>query len=156
MDSLRQKGIEYRNMAIKQKQTRKLNDAENMLLETLQGLDSSYEDLIIIVEGKKDVSVLRNLDVKAPIIKTQTKFPRYRVAEQIAAKAGKTGQVLILTDFDLEGREICKYIEKELEPTGVKILKNVRRKIRRLMRNWRCIEDVASLLKRRDSSESSL
>ena len=156
MDSLRQKGIEYQKMAIKQKKTRKLNDTENVLLETLQGLDSNYENLIIVVEGKKDVSVLRNLDVKAPIIKTQTKLPRYRMAEQIAAKAGKGGQVLILTDFDPEGREICKYIERELELTGVKILKNVRRDVRRLMGTWRCIEDIASLLKRRDSSELSL
>jgi 5S rRNA maturation endonuclease (ribonuclease M5) len=106
------------------------------------------------VEGKRDVTVLRNLGLKAPIIKTQSKLSRYQVIEQIVAKAGEKGRVLILTDFDQEGKEICRYIERELEPTGVKTLKGVRLRVRKLMGNWRCIEELVSLFKRRDSPES--
>jgi len=69
--------------------------------------------------------------------------------------AGKTGKVLILTDYDKEGREICSFIQKELELKGVKVLKRERRIIRRSMGPWRCIEEIASLFKRSDSPEAS-
>ena len=89
------------------------------------------------------------------MIKTQSRLSRIDMAEKIAAKAGKKGQVLILTDFDKEGKEICKFIEKELELRGIKILKRVRRIIRRSMGPWRCIEEIVSLFKRSDSPEAS-
>jgi 5S rRNA maturation endonuclease (ribonuclease M5) len=153
-DSLQGKAERYRIFAIEQRRSMKLRDNEHALIDIIQNLDSKYENLVIIVEGKRDVTVLRNLGLKAPIIKTQSKLSRYQVIEQIVAKAGEKGRVLILTDFDQEGKEICRYIERELEPTGVKTLKGVRLRVRKLMGNWRCIEELVSLFKRRDSPES--
>ena len=154
-DSLRGKADIYRTRAIEQRRSRRLNDNERALIETIQTLDSKYENLIVIVEGKRDVSVLRNLGLKAPIIKTQTRLPRYRLIEEIVTKAGKAGQVLILTDFDQEGKEIYRFIEKELELSGTKNLKRVRRMIRKYMDTWICIEQLVSLFKRSDSPEAS-
>jgi 5S rRNA maturation endonuclease (ribonuclease M5) len=132
----------------------KLRDNERALVELVQNLDSKYEGLVVIVEGKRDVKVLRDLGLKAPIIRTQSRLPRYRLIEQIVAKAGERGRVLILTDFDQEGRETCSYIERELEPTGVRTLRGVRVKVRKLMGNWRCIEELVSIFNRRDSPET--
>lgn len=139
----------------KQSGPTKLQDNERALLDILQSLDSKYEDLIIVVEGNRDIAALRSLGVRAPIIKTQSELPRYRIVEKIADKAGKKGNVLILTDYDREGRETCRFLERELELNGVKTLKGVRLRIRRLMATWRCIEEFATLLKRSDSPEAS-
>jgi 5S rRNA maturation endonuclease (ribonuclease M5) len=154
-DSLRGKADIYRTKAIEQRRSMKLRDNERALLDLIQNLDSKYDNLVVIVEGKRDVLVLRNLGLKAPIIKTQSKLPRYRLIEHIVKKAGEKGKVLILTDYDNEGKEICSYIEKQLEPTGVKTLKGMRLQIRKLMGNWRCIEELVSLFKRRDSPEGN-
>ncbi|TFG34120.1 hypothetical protein EU527_04950 [Candidatus Thorarchaeota archaeon] len=155
MDSLRRKEELHRTPEIKQMKTQKLQNNERALLDILQSLDSKYENLIIVVEGKRDFSVLRNLGVKAPIIKTQSRLPRYRIVEKIVDKAGEKGIVLILTDYDQEGIEICRYLERELELSGVKTLQGVRGRIRKLMANWRCIEEFVSLLERSDSPEAS-
>lgn len=154
-DSLRGKGELWRIKAIEQRRSRRLNENELALIETIQTLDSKYENLIVVVEGKRDVSVLRNLGLKAPIIKTQTRLPRYRMVEGIVAKAGRNGQVLILTDFDQEGKEIYRFIEKGLELSGTKNLKRERRMIRKYMDTWICIEQLVSLFKRSDSPEAS-
>ncbi|MFW9769758.1 MAG: hypothetical protein ACFFF9_13385 [Candidatus Thorarchaeota archaeon] len=155
-DSMRGKGIHYRTIAIKLRRLRKLNESERALIETIQTLDSKYPHLLIIVEGKRDVSVLRNLGVKAPIIKTQTRLSRPKLMEKIVTKAGESGQVLILTDFDKKGKEIYRFIEKELELCSIKNLKRVRRLIRKYMEDWTTIEQMVSLFKRKDSPEASL
>jgi 5S rRNA maturation endonuclease (ribonuclease M5) len=152
-NSLRGKGEKYRNIAVEQRRSMKLRDNERSLIELVRSLDTKYDGLIVVVEGKRDTKVLRDLGLKAPIVRTQSKLPRYRMIEQIATKAGTNGQVLILTDFDQEGTETCNLIEQGLQPTGVKTLKGVRVKIRKLMGNWRCIEEMVSLFKRRDSPE---
>jgi 5S rRNA maturation endonuclease (ribonuclease M5) len=154
-DSLRGKGELWRTKAIEHRRSRRLSENERAIIETIQTLDSKYANLIVIVEGKRDVTVLRNLGLKAPIIKTQTSLPRYRLIEQIVAMVGKDGQVLILTDFDRKGKEIYRFFEKELEINGVKNLKSERRMIRKLMENWVCIEQLVSLFKRLDSPEAS-
>ncbi|MHA1864365.1 MAG: toprim domain-containing protein [Candidatus Thorarchaeota archaeon] len=154
-DSLRGKADKFRTRSIELRRWGKMQDDERELVEMIQSLDSKYENILIIVEGKRDVLVLRNLGVEAPIIKTQSRLTRYEMAEKIVSEAGEEGQVLILTDYDKEGKEICSFIEKELETSGVKVLKRERRMIRKLMGHWRCIEELVSLFKRKDSPEAS-
>lgn len=133
----------------------RLTQNERKLIETIQTLDSRYPNLLVIVEGKRDVSVLRNLGLKAPIIKTQTRLTRPTLLEKIKVKAGRDGQVLILTDFDKKGKEIYRFIEKELELSGIKNLKRDRRMIRKYMEHWTTIEQLIALFKRSDSPEVS-
>jgi 5S rRNA maturation endonuclease (ribonuclease M5) len=142
--------------AVEQKRLARLTEKERKLIETIQTLDSRYPNLLVIVEGKRDVSVLRNLGLKAPIIKTQTRLSRPRLVEKIQAEAGAKGQILILTDFDKKGKEIYKFIERELELSGIKNLKRERRMIRKYMEHWTTIEQLVSLFKRSDSPEASL
>lgn len=130
-------------------------DNERELVEMIQSLDSKYKDILIIVEGKRDVRVLRNLGVEAPIFKTQSRMSKFDMIEKIVSDVGNKGQVLILTDYDNEGKEICSFIERELELRKVKVLKRERRMIRKLMGHWRCIEEIISLFKRKDSPEAS-
>ncbi len=132
-----------------------LRDNERSLIELLQSLDSKYPDLLLVVEGQRDERVLRNLGVMSKIIKTQTQQTRTQLVDHIVAEAGCEKDVLILTDFDAEGSEIALFLEHGLELHRVKILEGVRIRIRNLMGNWRCVEEMVALFKRVDSPEPS-
>lgn len=137
------------------RRSRRLTENEVALVEFIQTLDSKYKNLLVIVEGKRDMTVLRNLGLGAPIIKTQTGLSRSELSDKIVKAAGKDGQVLVLTDFDREGKDTYRIIEKELEIAGVKNLKRERRLIRKYMDTWTTIEQLVSLFKRSDSPEAS-
>ncbi|MFX1579680.1 MAG: toprim domain-containing protein [Promethearchaeota archaeon] len=141
--------------SVEQKRMGRLTQNERKLIETIQTLDSRYPNLLVVVEGKRDVSVLRNLGLKAPIIRTQTHLKRPSLLDKIQVKAGRDGQVLILTDFDKKGKEIYRFIEKELELSGIKNLKRERRMIRKYMEHWTTIEQLVALFKKSDSPEVS-
>ncbi len=132
---------------------RKMRDNERALVELFSTIDKQYENLLIVVEGKRDEKILRELGVKARIVKTQSGKPRLEYIEEIALAGGKEGRVLILTDFDPMGVILCRFIERELELRKIYILKRLRREVRKLMGNWRCIEEIVSLFKRRDAPE---
>ena len=134
--------------------SRGLRENEKSLIKLIQKLDN-YEGLLVVVEGKRDEHILRSLWMRAPIIKTQHGLPRPDLIDDIASRAGSGGQVLILTDFDNEGIEICKFIEKGLEPKRIRVLQGLRFEIRKAMGNWRCIEEMVALFKRKDSPEPS-
>ena len=130
-----------------------MRDNERILIDIFTSLDTEYPNLFIIVEGKRDERVLRDLGVKSKIIKTQSGKQRKVLVEKIAHLVGQKGQVLILTDYDDEGIELQKYIEQELELHKIKILRRLRKQIRKAMGNWRCIEEIVALFKRKDSPE---
>ncbi len=132
---------------------RRLRDNESALIELFANIDREYKHLIIIVEGMRDERVLRDLGVRAPIVRTQTGVTRSELIEHILSIVADHNQVLILTDFDHEGVEMAHFLEDELEHHKVVTLKRVRLEIRRLMGNWRCIEELCSLFKRKDSPE---
>lgn len=132
---------------------KKLRDNERTLIDIIQKLDHDYEGLLVVVEGKRDELVLRSLGLKAPIVKTQSGTPRQLFVDQLASATEQDRQVLILTDFDEEGSELCRLIEQELEIRRVRVLRRLRREIRKAMGNWRCIEELIALFKRRDSPE---
>ncbi|MFW9965571.1 MAG: toprim domain-containing protein [Candidatus Thorarchaeota archaeon] len=150
--TLRDKVEIFRTRSQARESTRRLRDNETTLINLIQKVDG-LDDVLVIVEGKRDEQILRKLGLAAQIIKTQQGLPRPELLDDIASQAGRNGQVLILTDFDQKGIEICRYIEKGLEPRRVKVLKRYRREIRKAMGNWRCIEELVALFKRRDSPE---
>ncbi len=132
---------------------KRLRENERTLIDIIQKLDHNYESLVVVVEGQRDEMVLRNLGLKAPIVKTQTGTPRQMFIDQLVTATIQDGQVLILTDFDDEGSELCRHIEKELEVRHVRVLRRLRREIRKAMGNWRCIEELVALFKKEDSPE---
>ncbi|UCH05759.1 MAG: hypothetical protein JSW05_06230 [Candidatus Thorarchaeota archaeon] len=132
---------------------KRLRDNERALIDIIQKLDHDYESLLVVVEGKRDELVLRSLGLKAPIVKTQSGTPRQLFVDKLASATNQDRQVLILTDFDDEGSELCRLIEQELEVRRVRVLRRLRREIRKAMGNWRCIEELVALFKRKDSPE---
>ncbi len=151
--TLRDKVAIYRARDKQRAGSRRLRDNEKALIEIIQSLDNDYEGLLVVVEGKRDESVLRSLGLEAPIVKTQSGVPRPRFLDKLASQAGENGQVLILTDFDQKGNEIYNLVARELDIRSVKVLRRIRREIRKAMGNWRCIEELTALFKRKDSPE---
>jgi 5S rRNA maturation endonuclease (ribonuclease M5) len=143
----------WRNQGEERRRKTMMRDNEKILIEIFRNLDSEYPNLLIIVEGKRDERVLRNLGVRSKILKTQSGRSRNRMIERIVKHVDKKGKVLILTDFDHEGVDLQKFIEQELEVKKIKVLRRLRKRIRKVMGNWRCIEEMVALFKRKDSPE---
>jgi 5S rRNA maturation endonuclease (ribonuclease M5) len=122
----------------------------------LTGLDRKYQSLLVVVEGRQDEHALRHFGMKSEIVRTQSRLGRPELVDRIAEIAGKEHQVLILTDFDREGSEVCGFLQRELELHKVKVLRGLRRKIRILMGDRRCIEDLEALFRRNDSPEMAI
>ena len=138
--------LEYRS-------AKPLRDNERILVDILSSLEEKYKSILVVVEGKRDERVLRNLGFTGKVIRTQTQSTRVQVTDQITFERNPESQVLILTDFDNEGIQIAKFLEQELELRKVPVLKGLRLRIRNVMGNWRCIEELVSLFKRKDSPE---
>lgn len=129
----------------------KLEDNERALIELFQELDDKFGPMVILVEGKRDKQVLRDLGVTSKIIRTQHKRSRVELFRHIKEEVKNTKGALILTDFDTEGREIRKELIRELEIMKIPILSHARRSIGKLMGNYRCIEELVALFKKKDS-----
>lgn len=93
------------------------------LCEILEELRSLTQDTSILVEGRKDKAALRNLGVKAPIIQASTK-PLFGL---LAAR----GKVIVLTDYDREGRDIARAAEAAARSLGIAPDLEYRRRIQR-------------------------
>jgi 5S rRNA maturation endonuclease (ribonuclease M5) len=122
----------------------------------LTRLDRKYQNLLVVVEGIQDEHALRHFGVKSQIVRTQSRLGRTELVDRIANIAGKDHQVLILTDFDREGNDVCGFLQRELELHKVKVLRGLRRKIRILMGERRCIEDLEALFRKNDSPEMAV
>ncbi|MEK6936506.1 MAG: toprim domain-containing protein [Nanoarchaeota archaeon] len=92
-------------------------------------------DKVIIVEGKKDKAALISLGVKNIVT---INGPLYKVIEDVAEM---TDEVVILTDFDKEGKKLYGFLKNNFQRNGVKIDKYFREF---LMRNTKvsCIEGI--------------
>lgn len=77
-------------------------EAINELIQLL-----NKPDQVIIVEGKKDVTSLKEIGVTSEIYSLNNGKPIYERIEEIIIKEKK---VVILTDFDIEGENLKKII----------------------------------------------
>ena len=89
--------------------------------EELLKLFEKIKDKTVIVEGKRDKKVLCLFGFKKTLTINKG---LYETAEKI-----KDNEVLILTDFDKEGKEIAKKLNIFLQSFGCKIDKENRRRI---------------------------
>jgi 5S rRNA maturation endonuclease (ribonuclease M5) len=92
-------------------------EVEEELIELLK----NNKDVTVIVEGKRDKEVLCSLGFDK--ILTMHKGI-YETAEDLKEK-----DVLLLTDFDSEGRQIAKKLNLILQYLGYKVDKETRRKV---------------------------
>ncbi len=94
--------------------------------EIIEKIKQEIEEdkLIIIVEGKKDKAALSTLGVRESVFILNGKDIWNRL-EEIASK-NQEKHVVILTDFDKEGKKLYGKITKDLEKIGMKINKKYR------------------------------
>lgn len=107
--------------------------AQEELIDMLRDV----EDKLVIVEGKKDKKALKSLGVKN-IIAINGR-PLYELADEI--KTDK--EVVILTDFDKEGRKIHSKLKNLLQRHKIHVNSHLRGRIMSLGKNK--IEDFGVL-----------
>jgi len=73
------------------------------------------QNLLVIVEGKKDRAALNALGIMNVVTLKQ---PLFAVVEQVV---GQTKECVILTDLDGEGRKLYARLSSDLQRFGVKI-----------------------------------
>ena len=102
-------------------------------LERLNNLLGELETLVdvVIVEGPRDLEALRQLGFRGEI----SLFSQVGVldADFIDAASREHGSVVILTDFDEEGRKIDLALSEGFERRAVRVEKGLRREMGRIM-----------------------
>ena len=98
-----------------------------------QNSDRPVETLVdvVIVEGPRDLEALRQLGFRGEI----SLFSQVGVldADFIDAASREHGSVVILTDFDEEGRKIDLALSEGFERRAVRVEKGLRREMGRIM-----------------------
>ncbi|MCR6691021.1 MAG: hypothetical protein MRT15_01390 [archaeon YNP-LCB-003-016] len=125
---------------------RKIIERRMEIIEALKKLDENVD--LIIVEGKRDRYVLRKLGCKTNIIALgDTHKPLLTLIEDLNMKYMGL-KVAILTDFDEEGEELNKKIERILEGSSLKVERTLKDRLRKAMleENRRRIEELIGLL----------
>ena len=85
----------------------------------------------VIVEGMRDVEAIRTLDYKGKIVQcSQLSVSDVELCDSIA---DQFTSVLILTDYDAEGRRINRHLMQLLERKDVKVEEGLRRQFGHLM-----------------------
>ncbi len=128
-----------------------LEDNEIGLLEIFNRLEVDHTEVIIVVEGMRDECVLRQLGVTRPILRVHQGWSLHEFIEHIANIVTENSEVLILTDFDSKGQELGTYIDHQLEVRRIRTLRRLRTEISRFMANMTTIEELSSIVKKRES-----
>jgi len=99
-----------------------MKDPKEELDELLNYLEQIKDrNIIVIVEGKKDVAALQAFGIKR--IKPLSKRAIYKVVEEISED---NKECIILTDLDKEGIRLFKMLNHDLNQHGVRINKKFR------------------------------
>ena len=86
---------------------------------------------VVVVEGPRDVESIMNLGFRGRVITcSKVGVSDADLAESLADEALN---VVILTDFDEEGRELNRRLSRLFERRGIKVDRGLRRKAGRLM-----------------------
>ena len=121
---------------IRPKRTYDLEALEELIASLL---DASYQGAAIIVEGRRDLQALRALGLSGPVIMASR-----RSALDLAEDAARSyPQIMLLTDWDSKGDEMCKTIEYHLRSMGSRPDKEIRSRLKKLVKKE--IKDVESL-----------
>jgi len=96
------------------------------LLEELEGVADA-----VVVEGMRDVEALRRLGFRGRVeVCSRVGVSDGDLVEDLA---GSSETVVILTDFDDEGKRLNRRLTRLLQRRGVKTKSNLRRAVGRLM-----------------------
>ncbi len=102
-------------------------------------LDASCQGAAVIVEGRRDLISLRTLGLSGPVIMASR-----RSALDLAEDAARNySQIILLTDWDQKGDEMCRTIERHLRSAGSRPDRLIRSRLKKLVKKE--IKDVESL-----------
>ena len=112
-----------------------------MIEHVLQDIQeqSKSSAAVIIVEGKHDVTSLRNLGIHGKIMPLGGQ-PLLNFADTLACS---TDSVIILTDWDRRGNELAQRITQYLQPHNVTVNTSLRDRLKKLVQ--KDIKDVQGL-----------
>ena len=102
-------------------------------------LEASYQGAAVIVEGRRDLQALRALGLPGPVIMAS----RRRALDLAEDAARSYREIILLTDWDGKGDEMCRTIECHLISVGSKPDKEIRSRLKKLVKKE--IKDVESL-----------
>lgn len=121
---------------IRPKRTYDLEALEELIASLI---DASYQGAAIIVEGRRDLQALRALGLPGPVIMASRR-PALELAEEAARNYSR---IILLTDWDRKGDEMCKTIEFHLRSVGSRPDREIRSRLGKLVKKE--IKDVESL-----------
>lgn len=115
--------------------------------------DLNKEEAILIVEGKNDIKALKSFGFRGNIME-------YRQSLELLNKEENIRKIILLMDFDKEGKRICEKLYNLLSIKGYKVDLHYWRKMNELKKYGLYeIEDIYSYLKneyRRWLNESNI
>ncbi|MEM5812206.1 MAG: toprim domain-containing protein [Candidatus Aenigmatarchaeota archaeon] len=125
-------------------------------IEEIESVLEKLKGNILIVEGKKDYDALRGLGL-THIVKVNSRHVIKVVEEAVSLrKKHKNRQVIVLTDFDREGRKLASRITLLLQSRKIHANSRIRRDVMRLgisrIEEMSCLR--AEILKARDGTVS--
>ena len=117
--------VEQRLVTREEKRRAAWNELTCILGEIDEAVDA------LIVEGQRDVEALRSLGLVKPIFRGSS--PGRLQVDLVEEIAKSFLRVVILTDFDEEGRGLNKKLAGILKQRGVKVAETYRRKVGRVL-----------------------
>jgi 5S rRNA maturation endonuclease (ribonuclease M5) len=119
---------------------RRPREALEQLTAILEDLESRPEEVVILVEGKRDRGALNLLGVRGEIVQVQTSDGILGIAEDLAFRRRRA---IILTDWDRKGGQLCLLLKNALKANGVEFEANTRSRLVHIVSGE--IKDVESL-----------
>ncbi|MDD1722031.1 MAG: toprim domain-containing protein [Methanosaeta sp. ASP1-1] len=124
------------NQESRPKRTYDLEALEELIASLLE---ASGQGAAVIVEGRRDLLALRSLGLCGPVIMA-SRLSALDVAEDAARNYS---QVILLTDWDDKGDEMCQTIGRHLRSVGIRPDGLIRSRLKSLVKKE--IKDVESL-----------
>ncbi len=104
--------------------------------------DQSHRGTPIIVEGRKDEESLRKLGMDGPILCLKAEGKGFF---EFLEGIDSNRKIIILTDFDKEGKKLAKMLLNELSKRRIKVDDSIRKQIEGLIR-----QDIHTVQELRD------
>ena len=124
------------NQESRPKRTYDLEALEELIASLLE---ASGQGAAVIVEGRRDLLALRSLGLCGPVIMA-SRLSALDLAEDAARNYS---QVILLTDWDDKGDEMCQTIGRHLRSVGIRPDGLIRSRLKSLVKKE--IKDVESL-----------
>jgi 5S rRNA maturation endonuclease (ribonuclease M5) len=119
---------------------RRPREALEQLTLILEELESRPEEVVVLVEGKRDRGALNLLGVRGEIIQVQTSDGILGIAEDLAFRHKRA---IILTDWDRKGGQLCLLLKNALKANSVEFEASTRSRLVHIVSGE--IKDVESL-----------